>query len=166
MAVTYSSTPWGKFPTVQYYADLPPVNEWIGRVVLVLESSGVWIFPFTYHEKGWYYSDGTTWDKKSGILDQIIDGVTNTDISGWIIGNGSKVETAPYTPVDPADLVPISKALTYNIDGTLNVVTDARGTKTMAYNLDGTLASLTGTGIYNSKTFTYVGGVLTDVTVV
>lgn len=36
MSVTYSSTPWGKFPTVQYWADLPSASEWIGRVVLVL----------------------------------------------------------------------------------------------------------------------------------
>jgi hypothetical protein len=64
------------------------------------------------------------------------------------------------------ELRPISKSLEYNLDGTLNKVTDARGTKTMAYNLDGTLASLTGTGIYNSKIFTYAGGVLTDVTVI
>lgn len=59
----------------------------------------------------------------------------------------------------------VSKTLTYNIDGTLDVVTDARGTKTMAYNGDGTLASLTGTGVYKSKAFTYVGGILTEVTV-
>lgn len=63
------------------------------------------------------------------------------------------------------NILGLSKTFTYNIDGTLNVVTDAIGTKTMAYNLDGTLASVTGTGIYPSKTFNYVGGVLTGVTV-
>lgn len=66
---------------------------------------------------------------------------------------------------DAATYTPVSKTLTYNLDGTLNVVTDTRGTKTMAYNVDGTLASVTGTGVYVSKTFTYVGGVLTGVTV-
>lgn len=102
MSVTYSSTPWGKFPTVQYWADLPAVNEWIGRVILVLNSSGIW--PINYHEKGWYYSDGATWDKKSGILDQVIDGVTLTDINGWLVGDGSKVSTATYTPSVPDEV--------------------------------------------------------------
>jgi hypothetical protein len=59
----------------------------------------------------------------------------------------------------------ITKNITYNLDGTVNVITDAMGTKTMAYNLDGTLASITGTGVYVTKTFTYTGGVLTDITV-
>ena len=68
--------------------------------------------------------------------------------------------------VNASSLLQVSKTLTYNLDGTLNVVTDVRGTKTMGYNLDGTLASLTGTGVYQSKTFTYVGGQLTGVTVV
>lgn len=42
---------------------------------------------------------------------------------------------------------------------------DQSVSKTLAYNVDGTLASLTGTGVYKTKTFTYVGGVLTEVTV-
>lgn len=60
----------------------------------------------------------------------------------------------------------ITKNITYNLDGTVNVITDAMGTKTMAYNLDGTLASITCTGVYKSKTFTYSSGVLTDITIV
>lgn len=59
-----------------------------------------------------------------------------------------------------------TKSITYNVDGTVNVITDAKGTKTMAYNVDGTLASITGTGVYKSKTFTYSSGVLTDITVI
>lgn len=67
MSVTYSSTPWGKFSTVQYWADLPTASEWIGRVVLVLNSSSIW--PINYHEKGWYYSDGATGDVNLGTHD-------------------------------------------------------------------------------------------------
>lgn len=61
--------------------------------------------------------------------------------------------------------IPLSKSFTYNGDGTLDVVTDINGTKTMSYNGDGTLAASTGTGVYFTKTMTYAGGVLTDITV-
>jgi|LakMenEpi03Aug12_release.lakeMendotaPanAssembly.Ray.scaffolds.fasta_scaffold215483_2 YD repeat-containing protein len=53
----------------------------------------------------------------------------------------------------------------YNPDGTLHTTTTAYGVRTMAYNPDGTLASITGTGVYKTKTFTYVGGVLTGISV-
>lgn len=61
-------------------------------------------------------------------------------------------------------LAGVSKALTYNGDGTLNTVTDSSGVKTMGYTA-GVLTSLAGTGFYRNKTFTYSGGVLTAVTV-
>lgn len=86
--------------------------------------------------------------------DQVGDGVT--------VGGAGTV----LSPFEATLTIPISKTLSYNIDGTLNVVTDTRGTKTMGYNPDGTLASLTGTGVYKTKTFTYSSGVLTGVTVV
>jgi hypothetical protein len=61
-------------------------------------------------------------------------------------------------------LVPVSKTLTYNMDGTLDVVTDANGTKTMGYS-GGLLVSVTGTGAYPNKTFHYTGGLLDSITV-
>ena len=57
-------------------------------------------------------------------------------------------------------------SLTYNLDGTLNVITTASGTKTMSYNPDGTLASVVGTGIYSTKTFTYLDGKLVSTGVI
>ena len=56
------------------------------------------------------------------------------------------------------------KTLTYNMDGTLNVITDANGTKTMVYT-SGKLTSIIGTGAYPSKTFTYTGDLLTGIDV-
>ena len=58
----------------------------------------------------------------------------------------------------------ISKVITYNGNGTINTVTDAKGAKTMAWS-SGILTGYTGTGIYPSKTFTYSSGRLTDITV-
>ena len=59
----------------------------------------------------------------------------------------------------------LSSALAYDVDGRLDTVTTAAGSKTMSYNPDGTLASITGTGIYVSKTFAYEDGALTGVAV-
>ena len=61
----------------------------------------------------------------------------------------------------------LSSTMTYNIDGTLATVTTALGTKTFAYDGLGRLSSITGTGNYRSKVFTYdvVTGFLTGVTV-
>jgi hypothetical protein len=59
----------------------------------------------------------------------------------------------------------LTTSITYNPNGTVNVVTTSMGTKTMAYNPDGTLASITGTGIYKNKAFSYSSGTLTSVTV-
>jgi hypothetical protein len=67
------------------------------------------------------------------------------------------------SPLSVIEGVGISKSITYNLDGTVNVITTASGTKTMSYNLDGTLASITGTGIYKNKTFTYTDGKLTNI---
>jgi hypothetical protein len=58
----------------------------------------------------------------------------------------------------------VSKTISYNPDGTVNVVTTASGTKTMGYT-GGVLTSIAGTGIYKNKTLTYTGGVLTAITV-
>jgi hypothetical protein len=49
------------------------------------------------------------------------------------------------------------KVITYNGDGTINVITDSLGTKTFTYNGNGTIASIIGTGIYQTKTFVYDG---------
>jgi hypothetical protein len=59
--------------------------------------------------------------------------------------------------------ISIPKTLTYNENGTLNVITTSIGTKTLGYNLDGTLATITGTGSYKDKTFTYTDGKLTSI---
>lgn len=80
---------------------------------------------------------------------------------GTIGGDGKTL-----TPLSVKESLGIAKTLSYNPDGTLNVVTSANGTKTMVYNPDGTLASVIGTGIYKTKTFTYAGGLLTDIGVI
>lgn len=91
-----------------------------------------------------------------------ITGSFLTNVSG---DNSLSGQGTPASPLSVEKVSEKSKTLSYNLDGTLDVVTDSNGTKTMAYNLDGTLASVTGTGIYKNKAFTYVGGVLTGVTV-
>ena len=63
----------------------------------------------------------------------------------------------------PAPL-PLDTTLTYNVDDTLDVVTTASGTKTMGYSM-GKLVSITGTGAYPSKTFSYTGDLLTGIDV-
>jgi YD repeat-containing protein len=59
----------------------------------------------------------------------------------------------------------IDKAISYDGNGRISVVTDSRGTKTMGYDGAGKLVSITGTGIYQSKTLTYTGDNLTGITV-
>ena len=59
----------------------------------------------------------------------------------------------------------VSSSLTYDGNGRLSTVTTALGTKTMTYSPDGTLASITGTGRYRNKAFTYSGGKLSAVAV-
>lgn len=58
----------------------------------------------------------------------------------------------------------VSKTFTYNVDGTLNVITDSRGTKTMVWS-GGVLTGVIGTGYYKTKTFSYTDGALTSITV-
>jgi YD repeat-containing protein len=59
----------------------------------------------------------------------------------------------------------VNATMAYDINGRLTGMSSALGTKTMAYNPDGTLASVTGTGSYKTKTFTYTDGKLTGVVV-
>jgi hypothetical protein len=61
-------------------------------------------------------------------------------------------------------VVGVSKTLSYNLDGTLNQVSDALGTVTMQYTGD-KLTAVVGTGVYASRSFTYTGDQLTAVTV-
>jgi len=79
---------------------------------------------------------------------------------GTIAGTGTAL--LPYSAVD---IIGVNSSITYNLDGTVNVITKPNGTKTMGYNPDGTLATITGTGIYKNKTFTYSSGVLQSVVV-
>jgi len=167
MSVTYSSTPWGKIPTVDYYADLPSALEYIGRICLVLNSSGVW--PINYKEKGIYYSDGTVWSKKSGVMDQILDGVTNTDINGWLVGDGVKVSTAPFTPVAIGGL---DTQIQFNDGGVLggdsgliwdktNKKLDIKGKTFPVQRVERTVAS--GSGFYSTSVFvTKTAGAVSD----
>lgn len=62
------------------------------------------------------------------------------------------------------DPLPLDTTLSYNVDDTLDVVTTASGTKTMGYSM-GKLVSITGTGAYPSKTFSYTGDLLTGIDV-
>lgn len=63
-----------------------------------------------------------------------------------------------------ADAAEVSKALTYNPDGTLATITSIDGTKTFTYS-GGRLVGITGTGKYPSKSLTYTGENLTAVTI-
>lgn len=177
MGYTFDTFPSGTYPQVNTYADLPtsPVP---GDIYAVLNSSGIW--PINYHASGLYRWTGTAWVKFDD-LQEILNNQTLTDINGPLVGVGGVITTGSVGVTDHSLLSnldyissghvgfqptsQITKNITYNLDGTVNVITDAMGTKTMAYNLDGTLASITGTGVYVTKTFTYAGGVLTDITV-
>lgn len=57
-------------------------------------------------------------------------------------------------------------SLTYLGDGKLNTYGTSEGTKTFSYNPDGTLASISGSGIYKNKSFTYLDGKLVSVDVI
>lgn len=80
--------------------------------------------------------------------------------NGLFLGRQSNI--VDFYPVPPP--TPLDTTLTYNLDGTLDVVTTASGTKTMGYTL-GKLTSIVGTGIYPSKNFTYTGDNLTGIDV-
>ena len=54
---------------------------------------------------------------------------------------------------------------TYDVDGRLETITTYRGTKTFTYDVDGKLTAIAGTGAYRSKTFTYSGDDLTDISI-
>lgn len=58
----------------------------------------------------------------------------------------------------------LSKTITYNVDGTVNVMSDSAGTKTMVYTA-GLLTGIVGTGSYKSKTLNYTGGLITSIIV-
>lgn len=60
----------------------------------------------------------------------------------------------------------VSKTISYNLNGTVNVITSSRGTKTMVYNLFGVLTSIIGTGEYHSKNFIYTNNRLTAIEVI
>lgn len=75
---------------------------------------------------------------------------------------GRQSDVIGFYPVPPP--TPLDTTLTYNLDGTLDVITTASGTKTMVYTL-GKLTSIIGTGIYPSKNFTYTGDSLTGIDV-
>ncbi len=85
------------YPEVNTYADLPLASTHSGLIYVVLNASGSWLWPFTYHSSGFYRSNGTTWLKIDGI-DEIKDGVTLTDISGVIVGSGGTTTGLGYTP--------------------------------------------------------------------
>lgn len=59
----------------------------------------------------------------------------------------------------------VSGTFSYDGQNRLVFMSTALGTKTYSYNPDGTLDSITGTGSYRSKQFTYSGGLLVDVVV-
>jgi len=75
---------------------------------------------------------------------------------GTLTGDG---DIDPLSVVD--DLSALDATYTYNANGTLDVATTANGTQTMVYGAGKKLIGIIGTGIYKSKTFTYVGKELT-----
>jgi hypothetical protein len=125
----------------------------------------------------------TSWNGRVGDVDPqagdysvaLITGAaasgTNSDITSLIglltplsVGQGGTGATTAAGAQDNLALSPIDKSITYNPDGTVNQVIDARGTKTMVYTL-GVLTGIIGTGLYKTKTLIYTGDDLTAIDV-
>lgn len=91
-----------------------------------------------------------------------------------ILISGGKGEDG-YTPIKGVDYfdgedgslaqdLPIDN-ITYNIDGTIDVITTSIGTRSMVYE-DGKLSSIIGSGEYKTKNFNYIDGKLVSIEVI
>lgn len=93
----------------------------------------------------------------SGVLDSswLPASATGGAIGTQIFAADTSREVRIGTQIEP-----VSKTLTYT-GALLTGIADAYGTQMFSYDVNGNLTSVTGTGKYRSKTFTYSGGNLT-----
>ena len=120
---------------------------------------------------GVHLTDGVDFTRAGAVITMLVAPLTGFALraSYWVSGTGTTALGGDLGGTIADGFVQtvrgVTTALTYDGLGRLDTLTTALGTKTFTYNGDGTLAAITGTGQYHSKTFAYVGGVLTGVTV-
>jgi hypothetical protein len=105
----------------------------------------------------------------SSASDLLITGIYDRTANSFKVGLSGNPATGSYlcwhlaVPSGlPSD---ISASYGYDLSGKMTSMTTSRGTVTFAYNPDGTMASATGTGAYQTKTFTWSAGKLITKTV-
>lgn len=80
---------------------------------------------------------------------------------------GKKIKNSGINVADLGVNPPVDKEISYNLDGTIDTIIDANGSKTFTYDINGRLESITGTGAYVSKDLIYdIDGKLTDVNII
>lgn len=125
------------------FIDLPPDNPAVGDL-LVGSKAGTKSYKFTIQQ----------------FCDLLVT------LGGLLPSGGTTGQVLKAGPVWGNDLAqPVDKTLAYNLNGTLQSITTPLGVMTFSYNPDGTLAQIVGTGEYKTKTFTYSGGKLVQITV-
>jgi hypothetical protein len=95
----------------------------------------------------------------NGVLQEVI-----------VIGSGDIAVTQPTNTSivisgNGGETAEVDSVLTYNLDGTLSTISTVLGTKTFTYTA-GKLTGITGTGVYNSKIFTYDGSKLVAIEII
>lgn len=120
-----------------------------GWVFVVMGDDVLRILPEGIESEG-FVRLGNTADTTAGNLRY-----TGTDVQARI--GGDWVSLVGFGEVDTT--------FTYDGNDRLDTKTDANGSQTFGYDGNGRLISVTGTGIYKSKTFNYTGDFLTSIDV-
>lgn len=83
------------YPEVSNFESLPPANEHIGQIYVVLQSTGIYLI--NRHERGLYFSNGATWTRLGNIPEyfrddifEIYDNDEPTRAVQFQVGNVSK----------------------------------------------------------------------------
>lgn len=100
--------------------------------------------------------------------DKWTDGVSGVEYTWWEdgVGSGQWVELGPVAAAE--DKAVNSMSITYNVDGTIDTVTEDGVTKTFTYNGDGTIDTVSWPvgSLTRTETYSYTDGVLTGMTAV
>jgi hypothetical protein len=117
------------------------------------------VLPYTFSTTA--VAGGVPLGSGTGVLDSswLPASATGGAIGTQIFAAGTSKEVRIITQLEP-----VSKTLTYT-GSLLTQIVDAYGTQMFSYDVNGNLTSVTGTGKYRSKTFTYSGGNLTSIAV-
>jgi hypothetical protein len=117
------------------------------------------VLPYTFSTTA--VAGGVPLGSGTGVLDSswLPASATGGDIGQQIFIAGTSKEVRIITQIEP-----VSKTLTYT-GSLLTQIADAYGTQMFSYDVNGVLTSVTGTGKYRSKAFTYSGGNLTSIAV-